>query len=156
MNVFDDNPKNLYVIKHRLSELKKYPADSCFHYHVGDFIVKIFTHKLQESNDVYHQMAQWVVDPDKDWNRNESPDDCITKHDKVDVNLYEWQRSTSSHETRWEVIINMDVDSRFKDYQPIKHSAKYMFNETGIGMPILNLCELIKYLHRLSNLTVFY
>lgn len=156
MKVFEDNPKNIYAIKHRLGELKKHKSDSCFHYYVGGFIVKIFTHKIQESNDANYKLTQWIVDPDKDWSRDESLDDCITKHEKVDVNLYEWQRSTSNHETRWEVIINMDVDPRFKNYEPIKHSAKYMYCGTGIGMPILNLCELIRYLHRLSNLAVFY
>ncbi len=142
MNVFEDNPKNIYVIKHRLGELKKHPSDTCFHYYVGDFIVKIFTHQIQEVNDAAI-MAQ--------------SEDCLTKHDKVDVNLYEWQRrSKVSHETRYETMLNMDQDPRFKDYAPIKHGAQYMRPETGVGMPLLNLCELIKYLHRLSNLAVFY
>lgn len=151
MNVFEDNPKNIYVIKHRLSELKKHLTDTCFHYHVGNFIVKIFTHKVQDQMD---HLVDFICDTDRSLNKD--LDDCITRHEKVDVNLYEWTHSKTSADTRHEMIINLDTDPRFKDFEPICHTTPVRYH-TGIGMPIINLCELIRYLHRLSqSLSAFY
>jgi hypothetical protein len=152
MKVFEDNPKNIYAIKHRLGELKKHKSDSCFHYYVGGFIVKIFTHKIQEAGTI-DIMSNWIINPDGTHSVDKSLDDCITKHKDVDVQLYENKKGPGH--TVYEAFINMDFDSRFCNYEPIKHGDKWG-SRTGDSMPIINLCELIKYLHRLSNLAVFF
>lgn len=125
MEVIENEVKNLYVIKQRLANLKplKYGG---FEYAVGDFIVKIYTQPFKGMN---------VVDKD----------DCIVKHEKVNVLLDELNRRNGYYER-----VNLETDSRFKDYPPLKYD-----DWNGDNMPILQLCELVKYLHRLNNLKVF-
>lgn len=143
--VFEENPKNIYVIKHNLGGLKKNPSSSCFYYPIGNYTVKIFTHAIQEANDFqYCSVHRGVKSLDK------SSDDSITLHKTVDAQVYESLRDPKGQPL--EVYVNLDTDSRFSNYKPIKHGE---WNRTGTDMPILNLCELIKYLHRLSNLAVF-
>lgn len=143
MTVFDDNPKNLYVIKHRLSDLRKSPSGNCFYYEVGNFVVKIFTSRIQDVK----PMAIY-----KDYTK-EDAEERVTHYETVDVCLYEWVRQAHS-DSQYESMINMDVDERFSSYAPIQHVFPYRHG-TGVEMPIINLCELIKYLHRLSNLSAF-
>lgn len=125
MEIIENEVKNLYVIKQRLANLKtlKYGG---FEYVVGNFIVKIYTQPFKGMN---------VVDKD----------DCIMKHEKVNVLLDELNKRTGFYER-----VNLETDSRFKDYPPLKYD-----DWNGDNMPIIQLCELIKYLHRLNNLKVF-
>jgi len=52
------------------------------------------------------------------------------------------------------VSYNIDVmnDSRFSSYEPINYEDNGYY---GVKMPILKLCELVKYLHRLEKIAVF-
>ena len=84
----------------------------------------------------------------KDW----GPDDRIIHHDVLDVSLYEFKRHQDGGS--YETYIDLEKDSRFKNYQPIKYS-EFAGYSTGREMPINHLCELVKYLHRLSNLSAF-
>lgn len=135
MKDFNDETNNLYVIRRRLAELVKPPGGSCFHYYVGNFIVKIFTDRVQDH--VFH-----------------GPDDRITRHDIVDIILVEIKRFVGGNGATTEEFIGLEQDSRFKNYQPIKY-AEWAGYSHGREMPIHHLCELIKYLHRLSNLSAF-
>lgn len=130
-----ENVKNIYVIKRKLSELKKRAGYNDYVYYVGHFILHIYTNSIQDPGSL-------------------DPNDCITKYDKVDVSLLESSKNNQN------VIVGLRDDSRFKNYRPIIYSffdgANGIVNlSDGREMPIINLCELIKYLHRLSNLTAF-
>lgn len=133
MEDINENTRNLYIIRRRLSERTKRPGMHYFDYYVGNFLVKIDPNRIQEH---------------KDW----GPDDRITHHDILDVSLYEFKRHTDGGS--YETYIDLEKDSRFKTYQPIKYK-EFAGYSTGQEMPINHLCELIKYLHRLSNLSAF-
>lgn len=123
----DDNVKNIYVIKQNLSNLKRTKYGD-FKYAVGNrFLLTIFTNRIQEppSSGIY---------------------DRITHHKTVDVVVDEYNNRNGTSDR-----IHLNHDSRFKDYEPIKYENSW----NGEGMPILQLCELIKYLHRLNNLSAF-
>lgn len=129
-----DNTKNLYAIKHKLSELKKTNGHH-FQYYVGGFLIQIFTDRIQENSS--------------------PPDDCITLHQIVDINLSERVRLSGEDMPSFSYdIVDLTRDSRFRDYLPIKYTDPIALSN-GREMPIMILCELIKYLHRLSNLSAF-
>lgn len=131
-----DNEKNLFVIKQKLSEIQLRPGESCYHFYVDtNFIIKIWT-KTVKDNYLYVDLKN----------------DRITLHDKVHVNLYEMKRY--SGDSRVETYIDLEKDDRFKDYKPIKYHQLSGYS-SGDHMPVITLCELIKYLYRLSNLTAF-
>jgi len=133
MEDINENTRNLYIIRRRLSERTKRPGVNYFDYYVGNFLVKIDPNRIQDH---------------KDW----GPDDRITHHDVLDVSLYEFKRHSDGKS--YETYIDLERDSRFKSYQPIKYK-EFAGYSTGAEMPINHLCELIKYLHRLSNLSAF-
>ena len=128
MEDLNDNTRNLYIIKRRLAELKRVPPNSYFSYYVGDFRVKIGLPRGLYFRDL-----------------NES----LVSHDILDVSLWEQKRlPTGKKYYDW---IDLDQDSRFAHYKPIKYDV----SSDGEDMPLMTLCELCKYLHRLSNLAVF-
>lgn len=131
----EENSKNIYVIRHKLGELKKMPGRDHYEWQIGPFVVKIFTAKHG--------------DPSPDF---------ITRCEKVNVQLYE--RSKKDDQTL-EYTIHLNDDSRFKNYKPIMYNTYQSptgntinFGD-GRDMPLLHLCKLIRYLHRLANLTAF-
>lgn len=123
---------NIDTIKQELSKLEKNPFGH-FIYQVGSFTIQIFTHE-------------------RDFDNN--PNDCITNYVAVSINLSELHRFKGSFPNYGWVIINLEKDDRFKNYQPIKYGA-YPGLSNGRNMPVIVLCELIKYLHRLSDLAAF-
>jgi hypothetical protein len=137
-DVFDqkENSKNIYVIRHKLNDLKRSPLHNYFEWRIGPFVVKIFP----------------------DGHGNPALHDYITQYDTVAVHVYEPYR-TSNGEIMHQ-LLSLTEDSRFKNYQPIQYnvfeSPTGSINlSDGQDMPIAHLCELIRYLHRLSNLTAF-
>jgi hypothetical protein len=125
MEKLEDQYKNLYVIKRQLSELKRLDYGH-FEYWIGKrFAVKLFTHRIQDS-----------PNPDKD--------ERVTFFEEVDVCVDEMISVEVAGR------ISLEKDPRFKDYLPIKYGG---YN--GERMPLSKVCELIKYLHRLNDLTVF-
>jgi hypothetical protein len=127
----DDDVKNLYIIKRRLSEVKR-NRHGYFEYFVGDsYVVKIFPIGLFLK-----------------------PPATVTHYKIMDITLYSLSRDKKDP-ARWnENHIRLDSDPTFKNYKPIQY-AEFEWNNNGHNMPILHLCELIKYLHRLTNLKVF-
>lgn len=133
----DLDPKNIHVIRQKLASLKKAPKQNHFEYYIGKFKLNIWLDKIQEH-----------TSPD---------DDNILRHAKVNVDVYEIARDRTDRLYNW-VYLNRDL--RFKDYEPIQSiydpgDWRNRIRANGQDMPILQLCELIKYLHRLSNLSVF-
>lgn len=124
---------NIYIIKRRLSELKRAGIYTCFRYCVGDFVLKIFTAESYP-----------LKEPFQDKN--------ILQYQAVDINLYEYKRLNNG--ILAEQPVNLDSDIRFKDYKPIKYIVP-MNSLPWRHMPIIKLCELIKYLHKLTNLAAF-
>lgn len=133
MEDIDRYEDNIYVIKRKLSFLKRLHGNSHFEYRTGRFIVKIFTCRIQDVNPLN--------------------DDSILQHSIVDVLLYEIPKEfVDSTSYSVSVSISLERDIRFANYQPIKYKA---FNSNGDEMPILHLCELIRYLHKLNKLSAF-
>lgn len=131
MEDFTDNLKNLYVIRHKLADLKKAPSQNHFEYYIDrKFKVAIWTDRIQE-----HSSPE---------------DDNIVRHPVVDVVLYE----VCKKNTRLYDCVYLNQDPRFKDYKPIKYT-EFPYMSNGDKMPINHLCELIIYLHRISKLSAF-
>jgi hypothetical protein len=128
MEVIENNIKNIYVIKSKLSNLKAF--NGCYEYDVGNFLIKINTNKVQEPP-------------------SQNKNDRVTFYEKVDVSLFEKDKAGASGF----VYVKVGFDKRFCDYEPIRYEG---YNHYDLnGMPIIQLCELIKYLYKLSSLTVF-
>lgn len=128
----EENSKNIYVIRRKLSTLKR-SSRSHFEYKIGIFTLNIFTH-----------------------NNSSEPTDSpnLLDYEKVYVLLNETSKSGIVS------TVSIRDDNRFKNYKPIQYNVIETPNGTinlsdGDNMPIVHLCELISYLHRLSNLTAF-
>ena len=126
MEVIDNNVNNIYIIKKRLADLNRHPGGH-YEYAVGDFVLQIFAHKVQE------QPKSNVR---------------VTSCEVVDVVLREKGKQDQHYEN-----IKVGLDSRFSNYTPIQYEG---YNHYDLNkMPIINLCKLIRYLHKLSKLAVF-
>jgi len=133
MEDINENVKNLYVIRRKLAELRP-RNNTVYEYDVGNFAIHIFPFEIQDGGQVLA--------------------DTILKYKTVNITLWEINKN------KVESIIRLTTDPRFKDYEPIIYdsfrSPNGLINfSNGDKMPIHHLCELIKYLHRLSNLTAF-
>jgi hypothetical protein len=131
----EENAKNIYVIRRKLASIQRVPGRSHYEFDVGNFTVFIYTSGVQD------------IKP-------EGPHKYLTDYKVVDVVLNESTKkgSTSS--------ISLIEDARFKNYEPIRYNTTTTPNgvinlSDGRNMPMLQLCELIRYLYRLSNLTAF-
>lgn len=136
-NVFDKEEfaKNIYVIRHKLGELRPCAGRSDrWEYRVGNFNVVIYAYEMGD------------VPPKKM--------ESLLRYDKVNVVLNEFNKGGAGS------FVSLRDDPRFKNYEPIQYdiiptpSGKINISN-GDNMPILQLCELIRYLYRLSNLTAF-
>lgn len=128
------DPKNIYVIRQKLATLNKAPGQNHYEYYAGKFKVSIWTHAIQ---DPMHEDDSKILD-----------------HATVDIDLHE----IANRDDRLYNWVMMHRDIRFIDYEPIQYHYlpdRRLINRSGRDMPILQLCELIKYLYRLSNLTAF-
>jgi hypothetical protein len=130
----DDHPKNIYVIRRKLAGLQKVPGRSHYEMDIGNFTVVIYTYQILDTP---------PPEPDS-----------IVMHKEVSVVLNERTKAgiTSS--------VSLRDDTRFKTYEPIQYNvittpSGSINLSDGQNMPITHLCELIRYLHRLSNLTAF-
>ena len=130
MEDLNDNTKNLYIIKRRLAELKRRSPESHFSYYVGSFLIKINIPGVSYRD----------------------PGGSLVSYDPLHVSLFEEQRDKNG-DKNYE-FVHLEHDARFANYQPIKY-ADYPGYSNGRSMPLLTLCELCKYLHRLSNLAIF-
>lgn len=127
-----EDVNNVDSIKEYLSELKLPKSRGHFCYYVGFFILYIFP-STSEGNTIF------------------TGEERITHHEKLDISLYESKRGETDV---YFALVDLEKDLRFINYQPIKYN-KYVGLSSGIDIPIIHLCELIKYLHRLCNLTSF-
>lgn len=131
----EENAKNIYVIRHKLGLRKPVHGNSGrWEYAVGNFNVVMFAYDTGD------------VPP--------SQQDSILRFETVDVVLNEFTKDGTASSVR------LNDDPRFKNYEPIQYnvieSPGGRINlSNGNKMPILHVCELIRYLHRLSNLTAF-
>jgi hypothetical protein len=131
---FNDELNNTYVIRRRLAELTREDNKTSFTYYVGDFMVDIYTTDIHD-------------------NKFPPEDDRVTKHSKLEVALWELQRSKLTNKPLYSTVF-LEVDSRFKNYQPIKYHEFPGYSD-GRNMPLNHLCELIRHLHKLTKLAVF-
>ncbi|CAB4196862.1 hypothetical protein UFOVP1290_382 [uncultured Caudovirales phage] len=86
---------------------------------------------------------------------NSDSDDKIMVFDKSHVYLYECDHSNNIYDyySGAHNYIDLRKDNRFANYKPIKYDE--FGRDDGNDMPILNLIELIKYLYRLNDLSIF-
>lgn len=131
-----ENAKNFYLARRQLAELKCREHESQFTYYVGNFILRIQTDVTCSHNRPLIEENTYVY-----------VDDNILKHTTVEVYPYEVIRGVEQY-------ITLDMDPRFKNYEPIRYAGPYDRN-VGSKMPINALCELIKYLSKLSDLSAF-
>jgi hypothetical protein len=130
----EEYAKNIYVIRHKLALLKPCAGrGDRWEYRVGNFNVVMFAYDI---GDVPPHM------------------DSILRFKEVDVILNEYSKNDTVSS------VSLRDDPRFKSYEPIQYNVIESPNgkiniSNGDKMPILHLCELIRYLHRLSNLTAF-
>lgn len=130
----EEHAKNLYVIKHKLADLKPVPWSGHFEWDIGHYRVKIFGAKHGDPTPKY-----------------------LTLCEKVDVHVYEVSRREGKEQ---EKLLNLLEESLFKNYKPIQYNVITTPHGTinrsdGQDIPLTYLCELIRYLHRLANLAVF-
>lgn len=126
--------KDIVEIREELNLLRRVNNRSHYNYCIGPFSIKIYTSRIQEQ----------PIPTDQD---------NIMNHEVVDVYVFESRRTNDPHFTE-HIAIHLEKDARFKHYTPIKYS-EWADYSTGVEMPISHLCELIKYLHRLSKLSIF-
>lgn len=128
----DDNPKNIYVIRRKLAALKQVRGH--YEYHVGNYTLHMYIHAIQD------------IPPGEEVN--------LLRAERLNVVLNETTKSGTTSS------LSLRDDPLFKNYEPIQYnvieSPGGRINlSTGDSMPIHHVCELIRYLHRLSNLTAF-
>jgi hypothetical protein len=131
----EEHAKNLYVIRHKLGDLKSSPWGGHFEWQIGHYRVKIFGAKHGDPQPKY-----------------------ITQCETVDVHVYEVSKREDKHEE--EKMIDLIEHPLFKNYKAIQYDVITTPNGTinrsdGRKIPIGQLCELIKYLHRLVKLAIF-
>jgi hypothetical protein len=129
----EEYAKNIYIIKRKLSELKAIGGHR-WEYAVGNFVVVMYPYEIGD------------VPP----KQMDSP----VRHEKLSIVLNEKAKTGTVSS------VSMRDDSRFKNYEPIQYNVIESPNgkinlSNGDNMPLLHVCELIRYLHRLSNLTAF-
>lgn len=130
---FNDLVNNTYVIRRRLADLT--PIDGWYYYFVGDFILKI------------------LVESERQYSRSSGKSCSLVTRDTLDeVDLFEIQRLKNG--TKCQSFVSLDRDVRFKNYQPIKYNVLPGYS-TGKDMPAQCLCELVRYLHKITKLSAF-
>jgi hypothetical protein len=138
-DIFDkeEHAKNIYVIKHKLADLKMPPYTNHYEWQIGSYLIKMF--------------------PTQDQDHLGEPPQYLTQYEKVDVQVYKVSKRKGNNQ---EKIIDLQSDPLFCKYRPIMyntfegpHGTVNLSN--GRDMPMYHLCELIRYLHRLANLAVF-
>jgi hypothetical protein len=141
----DDNPQNLYVIRRKLSTYKMLPGGTNWEFRIGCFFLVV-----NLISDDYWKITNQGNSPERLSNIR------ITDQEKFHVDLYEDFNHSSSRN-----FLYINKDFRFKDHQPIQYNVIQtptggQINQSdGRNMPLLQLTELIRLLHRLSNLAVF-
>ena len=142
----DENPKNLYVIRRKLSTYKMLPDERHWDFRIGHFqlLVSLTTDDNWKISNYGNDFTKF-------------PDLRIINYEKFNVNLYEDTNADPSVR----IFIYLNRDPRFKNYDQIHYDVIHTptggkINQSdGNNMPLLQLMELIRLLHRLSNLTAF-
>lgn len=119
---------NNRIILQKLSKLIRQHNNPCYIYYIAIFKIEIYTHRIQE-----HPPLDKL--------------DSILNHEVVDVYVFELNKTNTF------TLIDLEEDIRFANYFPIKY-RKWSGYSTGVEMPITHLCELIKYLYKLSGLSI--
>lgn len=133
MDLFEDEyPKNLYVIRRKLAKLRKPPGYGDWQYEVGNFRLSILPA----------------------FDEKDTETECLLDFEHVDISLTEGDKNGNRK------FVTLRDDPRFKSYQPLMYDVINTPNgsinmSNGHNMPIPTLLELIKYLHRLSDLIAF-
>lgn len=143
----DEFEKNIYVIRRKLSTYKMLPGEGSWVFNIGSFILQV---KLLTDD-------YWKVTNHGN-NRNALSEARIIDYEKFDIDLYEDYRKDDPSMRKY---VYLNQDSRFKNYIPIQYdvietpTGGRINMSDGKKMPLLHLMELMRLLHRLSNLTAF-
>lgn len=115
---------------------------------IGRFIIRVFTPTTQS-----HTFSDDALKYDR-----------ISLHPTVDIHLIELHKHPNQDNLSYDGTIEVHLDLR--EVEPFKSNTALWYNtfqspngvinlSDGSKMPISHLCELIRFLHRLSNLTAF-
>lgn len=126
---------DIEAIRKVLGTKQKVPGRDFYEWKVGRYVLHVYTSP-------------------RSFRTNEN----ILRHETVNVDIMEvWKSSQDNTFTNY---IHIRDDEPFKSYEPIQYDIVSTSNGhinlgDGRDMPIHHLCELIRYLYRLSNLTAF-
>lgn len=134
----EENLNNSYLVRRRLATIRKLPGDACYFLLIGDFVIRMYTN------------AEYSDPPNK-----ELP---LVSYERVTVEV--WENSESDPKIRsvgYRKQVQLWHDYRFAEYYK---ELKYTNNEhnwkNGILMPLPVVCDLIKYVDRIVELTAFH
>jgi hypothetical protein len=142
----DEFEKNIYVIKRKLTTYRMLPGEGQWTFNIGSFTLNV---KLV--SDDYWKVTNHGND------RPKLSEARIIDFEKFDVDLYEKKRKDDDVAA----YVYLTRDPRFKDHLPIQYdvietpTGGRLNMSEGKNMPQLQLMELMRLLHRLSNLTAF-
>ncbi len=138
----EESLKNSYLVRRRLSTLRKLEGDACYILNVERFQVRMYTN------------AEFSEPPNK-----ELP---LTAYKAVTVEVWEDKGpDTSPHNVGGILHLRGEVqlwnDYRFKDfYEENKWTDKDWQWKNGSLMPLSVVCDLIKHIDRIVELTPFH
>lgn len=130
----EESLKNSYLVRRRLSALRKLPGDACYILNIDKFMVRMYTN------------AEFSIPANR-----ELPN--LTDYKAVTVEV--WEQVSSSENRRVEVYLNSDP--RFESFiEDNRWSDQDWKIRTGSHMPVPVLCDLIKYIDRIAELNAFH
>jgi len=141
----DEKLDNSYLVKRRLSTLRKLPGDRCFQFNIGDFQIRLLTN------------AEFSDPPNKELER-------VTDYEAVTLEIWEESTSTpkygsySAHYSAMGVRVRVELttDPRFADfYSELRYTRNQWDYQNGKLMPIPIVCDLIKHVDRINELVAF-
>lgn len=138
----EENLNNSYLVKRRLSTLRKLPGDACYILDVERFSVRMYTN------------AEFSNPPNR-----ELP---LLNYKTVTVEVWEDMGPDTSSIYTGGIIhmrreINFSTDYRFKNFVEEKTTnQEWRATRSRAEMSIVTLCDFIKYVDRIVELTAFH
>lgn len=151
-NFEEENPNSINAIRRKLSTYKILNSSvSAWAFSIG-----IFELRVRLIADDYRHYSEEDSHGFKDLTKANMLD-----YEKFEVDLCEHNHNDESSRRMYRYIY-LNRDPRFKDHAPIQYdiiktpTGGRINQSDGHNMPLLHLCELIRLLNRLSNLTAFF
>lgn len=132
----EESLKNSYLVRRRLSCLRKLKGDACYQLNIGDFAVRMFTN------------AEYSDPKNRELN-------SLTDYKAVTVEVWEDQPTGTAIGKR--TTINLSQDYRFSEtWKELRWTSDEFEWSHGILVPLHVVCDLIKHIDRISELLAFH